>query len=138
VDPEGVHFRYKGSLVPWNSRLRLELTQVAAAQWAAKCVRPIVCCGQMAPLHVPITTSWMLRPNQGRKILGAVLTRMKVASAKEVMQSLTGMNPGNALMFKWGLKPSPVCTLYWHVSETQTHIQCVCPALKGERIQVHH
>jgi len=139
VDPEGVHFGYKGSLVPWNSRLRRELTQVAAAQWAAKCVRPIVRGGQMAPRHVPITTSWMLRPNQGRKILGAVLTRMKVASAKrQVMQSLAGMYPGNALMFKWGLKPSPVCTLCGHVSETQTHIQCVCPALKGERIRVHH
>jgi hypothetical protein len=31
-----------------------------------------------------------------------------------------------------------VCTLCGHVSETQTHIQCVCPALKGERILVHH
>jgi hypothetical protein len=50
----------------------------------------------------------MLRPNQGRKIIGAVLTRMKVASAKrQVMQSLAGMYPGNALIFKWGLKPFP-------------------------------
>jgi hypothetical protein len=139
VDPEGVHFGYRGALVPWNSRLRRELTQEAAAQWAAKCVRPIVRGGQMAPRHVPITTSWMLRPNQGRKFLGAVLTRMKVASAKrQVMQSLAGMYPGNALLFKWGLKPSPVCTLCEHASETQTHIQCVCPALKGERIRVHH
>jgi hypothetical protein len=49
----------------------------------------------------------MLRPNQGRKIIGAVLTRMKVASAKrQVMQSLAGMYPGNALI-KWGLKPFP-------------------------------
>jgi hypothetical protein len=115
---------------------------VAAAQWFAKCVRPIVRSGQMALRHVPITTSWMLRPNQGRKILGAVqpvLTRMKVASAKrQVMQSLAGMYPGNALLFEWGLKPSPMCTLCAHVSETQTHVQCVCPALKGERIRVHH
>jgi hypothetical protein len=89
VDPEGAHFRYRGALVPWipwawNSRLRRELTQVAAAVWAAKCVRPIVRGGQMAPRHVPITTSWMLWPNQGRKILGAVLTQMKVASAKRL------------------------------------------------------
>jgi hypothetical protein len=48
------------------------------------------------------------------------------------------MYPGKALMFKWGLKQSPVCTLCEHASETQTHIQCVCPALKGERIRVHH
>jgi hypothetical protein len=81
----------------------------------------------------------MLLPNQGRKILGAVLTRMKVASAKrQVMQSLAGMYSGNALMFKRVLKPSLVCTLCGQVSETQTHIQCVCPALKGGRILVHH
>jgi hypothetical protein len=93
----------------------------------------------MAPRHVPITTSWMLLPNQGRKILGAVLTRMKVASAKRlVMQSLAGMYLRNELMFKWGMKPFPVCTLCWHVSETQTHIQCVCSALKVGRIRVHH
>jgi hypothetical protein len=98
VDPEVVHFGYRGALVPWNRRLRQELTQIAAAQWAAKCVRPIAREGQMAPLNVPITTSWMLRPNQGRKIIGAVLTRMKVASAKlQVMQSLVGMYPGNVL-----------------------------------------
>jgi ribonuclease HI len=41
VDPEGVHFGYRGALVPWNSRLRRELTQVAAAKWAAKCVGPL-------------------------------------------------------------------------------------------------
>jgi hypothetical protein len=137
----GLHFGHGGALVSWNSRLRWELTQVAAARWAAKCVRPIVRGGQIAPRHVPISTSWMLRPNQGRKILGAVLTRMKIASAKrQVMQSLAGMYPWNALMFKWGLKPSLVCTLCEHASEThwQTHIQCVCPALKGERIRVHH
>ena len=139
VDPEGVYFGYRGALVPWNSRLRRELTQVAAAQWAAKCVRPITRSGQTTPRHVPLTTSWMLRPNQGRKILGAVLSRMKAAAAKrQVLQSLAGMYPGNALLFKWGLKPSPMCTLCNQASETQAHIQCVCPALKGERIRVHH
>ena len=139
VDPEGVHFGYKGVLVPWNSRLRRELTQVAAAQWAAKCVRPINRGGQTAPRNIPLTTSWMLRPNQGRTILGAALSRMKVVAAKrQVLQSLAGMYPGNALLFKWGLKPSPMCTLCKHASETQAHIQCVCPALKGERIRVHH
>jgi hypothetical protein len=90
--------------VPWNSRLRRELTQVAAAQWAAKCVSPVVRGGQVAPRRVPITTTWMLLPNQGRKTLGAVLTRMKVAPAKrQVMKSLAGMNPGNALLFNWGV-----------------------------------
>jgi hypothetical protein len=50
---------------------------------------------------------------------------MKVASAKrQVTQSLAGMYPGNVLMFKWGLKPSPMCPLCGHVLETQAHIQC--------------
>jgi hypothetical protein len=35
VDPEGLHFGCRGALVPWNSRLRRELTQVAAARWVA-------------------------------------------------------------------------------------------------------
>jgi hypothetical protein len=79
----------------------------------------------------------MLRPNQARglEILGAGLSRMTVATAKrQVLQSLAGMYPGNALWFKWGLKPSRVYTLCEHALETQTQIQCVCPALKGERI----
>ena len=57
---------------------------------------------------------------------------------RQVLKSLAGMYPGNALLFKWGLTPSPACTLCGHASETQTHIQCVCPALKAERIRVHH
>ena len=67
---------------------------------AAKCVRHIVRAGQPEPRHVPLTASWMLRPNQGRKILGAALSRMKVAAAKrQVLQSLAGMYPGTALLF---------------------------------------
>jgi hypothetical protein len=41
---------------------------------------------------------------------------------------------------KWELTPSPVCTLFEHVLETQAHIKCVslCPALNGEQILVHY
>lgn len=139
VDPEGVYFLYKGALVPWNSLLRRELTQVAAAQWATKCVRPVFRAGEVRDRHVPLTTSWLLRPNQGRRTLGEVMTRMKTDSRKRtVLQTLAGMYPSNALLFKWGLTPSPGCVLCGHASETQTHIQCVCPALKEERIRVHH
>jgi hypothetical protein len=67
------------------------------------------------------------------------MTRMKTDHRKRtVLQTLAGMYPANALLHKWGLAPSPACALCGHASETQAHIQCVCPALKAERIRVHH
>ena len=112
---------------------------MAAAQWATKCVRPVLRRGVAAPRPVPLTTEWLLRPNQGRNTLGAVISWMRDTPAKrQSLQSLAGMYSGNALLFKWGLTQSPACTLCGHVSETQTHIQCVCLALKAERIRVHH
>ena len=66
VDPEGVYFRDKGTLVPWKSRLRRDLTQIAAAQWATKCVRPAIRRGVETVRHVPLTTSWLLRPTRAR------------------------------------------------------------------------
>ena len=80
--------------IPWICRQTLKLTQVAAAQWAAKCVRPIVSCGQTAPRHVISPPLGCYCQNQGRKILGAVtvLTWMKVAAFKlQVMQLLMGI-----------------------------------------------
>ena len=139
VDPEGVYLRFKGALVPWNSRLRRELTQVVAAQWVTKSGRPIIRGGAATARRVPLTASWLLRPNQGRRTLGEVMTRMATDKRKRtVLQTLAGIYPGNAMLFRWGLAPPPACALCGHASETQTHIQCVCPALKAERIRVHH
>ena len=139
VDPEGVYFRHKGILVPWNSRLRRELTQVMASQWAAMCSRLVIRGGEATARNVPLTATWLLLPNQGRRTLGEAMARMKTNTAKRhVLQTLAGMYPGNTLLFKWGLMPSPQCTLCWHAAETQTHVQCLCPDLKGERIRVHH
>ena len=106
VDPDEDYFQYKGTLVPWNSQLRRKLTQVAAAQWATKCVRPVIRRGQAVARHVPLTTSWLLRSNQGRRTLGEVMMRMRTSTAKrQVLQTLAWMYPGNALLYKWGLTP---------------------------------
>jgi hypothetical protein len=34
--------------------------------------------------------------------------------------------------------PSAACALCGHPAETQSHIQCLCPALKEARIRAHH
>ena len=66
-------------------------------------------------------------------MLGDALSRMKI-----VIQTIEGTFPGNELKFKWHLVSSPSCFLCNHVNESQVHIQCLCPALKGERIRVHN
>jgi hypothetical protein len=42
------------------------------------------------------------------------------------------------LWHKWGKVPLAACTLCRHPAETQSHIQCLCPALKEARIRAHH
>ena len=114
---------------------------MAAAQWATKLIRPVIRRGLATARHVPLTTSWLLRrrPNQGRRTLCEVMTRVKSNSRERlVLQTLAGTYPGNALLYKWGLTPSPGCSLCGHPLETKAHIQCVCPTLKAERIRVHH
>ena len=64
---------------------------------------------------------------------------MKISSSKRrTLQSLAGMYPGNAILYKWKLAPSPACTLCGSPAETMAHIQCICPALKEARIRAHH
>jgi hypothetical protein len=64
---------------------------------------------------------------------------MRISTAKKrVMQSIAGQFPCNAVLHKWGKVPSAACTLCGHHAETQSHIQCLCPALKEARIRAHH
>jgi hypothetical protein len=69
---------------------------------------------------------------------------MKISATKkqvqQVQQSMAGAFPCNAALHKsqWGKVPSAVCTLCCHPGETQSHIQCICPALKEARILAHH
>jgi hypothetical protein len=100
--------------------------------------------GQEAmPPALPLTASWMLnpmlRPDQGRSTLGQVLKTMKIGSAKkQVLQLIAGAFPCNSLLHKWGMVSSAACALCGALAETQSHIQCLCPALKDASIQAHH
>jgi hypothetical protein len=118
--------------------LRDYLIQVAADRAAEELGRPkLRRDGSERP--VPITTAWMLRQDQGRQVLGKVLRRRKPDSAKRrVLQTLAGVFPGNAILCRWKLRTAATCDLCACQAETQAHIQCVCPALKGARIAAHH
>ncbi len=91
------------------------------------------------PPTLPLTAAWMLRPNQGWSTLGQVLWEMRISTAKkQVLQSIAGAFPGNAVLHKWHIISSPACTLCGHPAETQSHIQYLCPALKEARTRAHH
>jgi hypothetical protein len=75
--------------------------------------------------------------------LGKVLGEMDISSAKkQVLQSIAGAFPCNAVLHKWGIVPSAACALCGHPSlspaETQSRTQWLCPALKEARIRAHH
>ena len=81
----------------------------------------------------------MLRPHQGRSTLGKVLGEMKISTAKkQVLQSIAGALLCNAVLHKWGVVPSAACALCCHPAGTQSHIQCLCPALKEAILWAHH
>jgi len=132
LDPEAVHFQLKGSWVEWDARVREELTQSAAALRVRHLLRA-------ETKAMSQTAVWLLRPGQGRETIGKVLGRMQPSTAKrQILQTVAGTFPGNAVLFKWGIVPSSMCKLCGHPSETQGHIQCYCPALKEGRIHAHH
>jgi hypothetical protein len=53
---------------------------------------------------------------------------MKISTAKkQVLQSIAGAFPCNAVLHKWGRVPSAACALCGHPAETQNHIiKCLC------------
>ena len=59
------------------------------------------------------------------------------AAKKQVFQSIAAEFPFNALLHKWGMVSSAACTFCGAPAETQSHIQCLCPALKDARIRAH-
>ena len=140
LDPEAVYFYHKGAPVEWDSQLRDHLVQVAAdvnLQRIGREQRRRD--GSVAPAHIPLSTAWLLRPDQGRSTLGGVLGSMKITPRKRrILQSIAGTYPSNAVLFKWKRTNSPACLLCGGASETLAHIQCRCPALKEARIRAHH
>ena len=140
-DPEVVYFLHKEMWVEWDARLREDLVQRAAKCCVARLLRPRRGRrgAEASPPTLTLTAAWMLRPNQGRSTLGQVLGEMRISAAKkQILQSIAGAFPGNAVLYKWRIAPSPACTLCGHPAETQSHIQCLCPALQEARIKAHH
>jgi len=140
-DPEAVYFRHKEMWVEWDARVREDLVQRAAKRCVERLLRPRR--GRMgteaSPPMLSLTAAWMLRPNQGRSMLGQVLGEMRISAAKkQILQSMAGAFPGNAVLHKWRIISSPACALCGHPAETQSHIQCLCPALQEARIRAHH
>ena len=120
----------------WCAAIRDHVTQVAAARAAADQTRPRRD-GTVRP--VPITRAWLLRQDQGPQVLGKTLHGTKNDSGKGgILQTLGGAFPGSALLCRWKLRATATWQLCACPAETQAHIQCVCPALKGVRIAAHH
>ena len=141
LDSDAVYFYYKGAPIQWDARLREELVQRAAARRLQRTLQPgrrQTGQGGEAPA-LPLTAAWMLRPGQGRRLLGKALEELVVSSKKrQVIRSIAGAFPCNALLAKWYPDRSAACVLCGHATETQSHIQCMCPALKEARIRAHH
>ena len=136
-----MHFLFREKWVEWDTSLREDLTQKAAEQCLSRALRPKRGrVGQEAvPPALPLTASWMLQPDQGLCTLGQVLKTMKIGLAKkQLLQSIAGAFPCNALLHKWGMVSSAACALCGAPAETQSHIQCLCPAPKDSRMQAHH
>ena len=138
IDPDLVHFYVNGAPVEWGPAVRNRLMQVAADSVATElCRQRWSTDGTARP--VAITTAWLLRQDQGRQVLGKTLKKLKIDSFKRrVLQTIAGVFPGNALLCRWKLWNTAMCDLCSCPAETQAHIQCVCPALKGARIAAHH
>ena len=138
LDPDSVHFYLNGTPAVWGAVVRNQLIQKAADRIAADYGRPrMMRDGTAKP--VTITCAWLLRQDQGRQVLGQTLKKLKLDSSKRrTLQTIAGAYPSNALLCRWKLRPTAICDLCACPAETQSHIQCVCPALKGARIAAHH
>ena len=140
LDPGAVHFYLAGHAAPveWDTRVRNYLTHASSGRTAAQLSEPRRR-RDGTDVIPPITTTWMMRQDQGRQVLGAALRSIRTDAAKRrVLQTMAGMFPGNALLYRWKLRPAGSCDLCGAPAETQAHIQCVCTALKGARISAHH
>ncbi len=75
LDPETVHFMYMEAWVEWNARVRGDLVQRAAERCVTRALRPKRGRGdgEASPPTLPLTASWLLRPNQGWSTVGKVL-----------------------------------------------------------------
>jgi hypothetical protein len=134
-DQEAVCFLHKETWVEWDARVRQHLVQRAAKRCVARLLRPRR--GRMGAEALPptltLTAAWMLRPNQGRSMLGQVLEEMRISAAKkQILQSIADAFPGKAVLHKWRIVSSPACALCGHPAETEPHPMPVSCAPGGE------
>jgi hypothetical protein len=131
LGPEAVHFMYREAWVKWDAKVREDLVQGAGELCFNRMLRPKRgrAGTEASPPTLPLTAAWIIQPNQGRDTLGKVLGEMRVSTAKkQVLQSIAGAFPCNAVLHKWGIAPSQACALCFHQAETQSHVQLVsCP-----------
>jgi hypothetical protein len=85
LDLDVVHFLWKETWVEWDSRLRQDLVQRAAELYLNRILRPKRgrAAAEASPPTLPLTVTWMLRPNQGRDTLGRVLGEMRISTAQK-------------------------------------------------------
>jgi hypothetical protein len=144
LDADALYFSFRGMWVEYDPRVREELIQRAAKQRVSRILqsrreRASQEGSPPAPPVLSLTAAWMLSTDQGRELLGKVLGEMRISTAKkQVLQSIAGSFPCNAVLHKWKIVQSAACALCGHPRETQSHIQCSCPALKEARIRAHH
>ena len=141
LDEDAIYFSFRGMWFEYDSRIREELIQRAAKLCVTRTLRSKCrrASQEGSTPALPLTTTWMLRQGHGRDLLGKVLGEMRISTAKkQVLQSIAGSFPCNAVLHKWKLVQSAACVLCGHPAETQSHIQCSCPALKEARIRAHH
>ncbi len=137
-----MYFLCREAWVEWDALGRDDLVQQAVKRCITRILRPKRwrTSGEALPPTLPLTAAWMLQQNQGWSTLGQVLGEMRISTAKkQVLQSIAGVFPGNAVLHKWrSIISPPACTLCADQAETQSHIQCLSPALKEARIRAHH
>lgn len=149
LDEHTVYFYLRDRPVVWGPRLRQYLSETAASKRLERLRKDYVSrdfssgveslVESTQPRRMNWTENWMARQGMGRSTLGAALKRIEISPGKRrILQTMAGMFPGRALLFKWGRADTSHCPLCNAQSESQCHIQCVCPRLERARTAAHH
>lgn len=149
LDPHTVYFYYQDRPIIWGPRIRCHLSEIAATKAYEKFRQKKVSRDSnpadeaLAHINPPRLMNWcetwMARQGAGRSLVGAALQSFETDSRKRrILQTIAGMFPGRALLYKWKRADSPVCLLCNSDRETVCHIQCRCPRLEAARTAAHH